>query len=238
MSLKKFSDYDTLTAAVLRGSETFLMADVAATATVTASTISATASTDTISDSGAGLPVVKVGALVLLSGFTDTAGELNAIHTVVSSTASNLVVATDITVDEAAGASVTVSEIKGMYQLTADELATWVGLAGSGLQESGDTVVNIRETEQTVTSGSVDASLGAIVHMTLSAAGVLNVTNLDVGQSMTIHITNGNTHGMDWATNHTISWHGAGVPVLGAVHTVELEQTTGALYGYDAGEVA
>lgn len=127
LGLKKFSDYNALDGAVLRGDETLLLADTQSTGTRTATTISAVAASNTISDSGAALPVVKPGALVLVSGFTDTEGELNALHTVVSSTPSNLVVETDITVNESAGQSVTVSEVAAMYQVSLSELAIYTG---------------------------------------------------------------------------------------------------------------
>lgn len=76
----------------------------------TATTISAQASDNSINDSAAGLPVYAVGDHAPISGFVDANSELNAVHVVVSSTASKLVIATDITADEAAGQSVTLTK--------------------------------------------------------------------------------------------------------------------------------
>ena len=50
-SIKKFSDYNALAGSDLRGDETLLIADTASDATLTATTISATSSTNTIADS-------------------------------------------------------------------------------------------------------------------------------------------------------------------------------------------
>lgn len=79
------------------------------TSSYTASTISAAAADNSINDSANGLPIYAVGEHAPVSGFLDVNAELNAVHVVVSSTASKLVVATDITADEAAGESVTLT---------------------------------------------------------------------------------------------------------------------------------
>ena len=105
-----------------------------------------------------------------------------------------------------------------------------------GIQPSGSTIINVRETTQSVTSGTVDANAGGIVTMTLSANATLNISNLSDGQSITIHIIGGDTYSMDWETNHTISWHGE-APTLGATHTVAFEQVGSTMYGYDVGSV-
>lgn len=200
-ALKKFSDYNALLGSALRGDESILIADTASDGTVTASTISATASTNTISDSGGGLPVVKPGALVLVSGFTDASGELNALHTVVSSDADNLVVETDITTDEAAGASVTVSEVTGMYQVTVNEL---ISLASSGGPIADTTANRVRAVPTDVTANisggalNFDYTNGDFQYATLSAAGtVLTVSNMPAGAQMKIVLFGADTYAPD-----------------------------------------
>ena len=106
-----------------------------------------------------------------------------------------------------------------------------------GIAQGGDTLLNVRETVQSVTTGSVDANLGAIANMTLSANATLNVTNLDSGQSLLLIIKNGDTYTMNWTTNHTITWIGGGVPTLAAETHIELLQNGATLYGYNAGDV-
>lgn len=76
---------------------------------VTAATISAAASDNSINDSAAGLPLVLPGHRITLSGFTGTVGN-NQSGIVVSRTASKIVLLTTIPlVDDAAGESVTVT---------------------------------------------------------------------------------------------------------------------------------
>lgn len=79
---------------------------------VTATTISAAASDNSINDSGAGLPVVVAGDVIRVKGFTGTGTTANAIMTVVSRTASKIVVSGVTLVDDAAGESVTVTPCK------------------------------------------------------------------------------------------------------------------------------
>lgn len=168
-ALKKYSDFNLLAGSALRGDETLLIADTASSATVTATTISAVAATNTISSSSADLPIVKAGALVSISGFTDTAGELNGVHVVVSSTSSSLVIATDITVNEAAGQSVTVSEVKAMYQVSLNALTAFIA------KTSG---TNIPVNTQTGTSYTLlmsDYTTGSIVEMNNAAANSITI---------------------------------------------------------------
>ncbi|WP_420598649.1 hypothetical protein [Neptuniibacter sp.] len=131
MQTLKPSELKPLLANNLRGTELVTIADTS-NVSETAGTISAAASDNSINDSAGNLPAVKPGAWVQISGFTDSAGELNAQHVCVSSTASKLVVETDITADEAAGASVTVEELPHSYTTTLDELASLFGGGGGG----------------------------------------------------------------------------------------------------------
>lgn len=167
-ALKKWSDYNALTASALRGSETVLLADTGSTGMVTATTISATASTNTIADSGSGLPIIKVGGFVKVSGFTDSAAELNGLHTVVSSSSSSLVIATDITTDEAAGASVTVSEVAAMYQVTLDDIAAYTAASGSS---------KALISEYTAAHTIALTDIGNVVSMNSSSATIVTIPN-------------------------------------------------------------
>lgn len=201
VGLKKFSEYNTLAGASLRGDETILLADTASAATVTATTISAIATTNTINDSAGGLPIGKPGALVMVSGFTDTAAELNSLHTVVTSDANNLVIETDITVDEAAGSSVTVSEVTAMYQVTVDDI---VALAASGGNISDITANRVRGVPTDVTvniSGGAlafDYTNGDYQYATLSVAGTdLTVSNIPAGGRMLIILIDADTYNPD-----------------------------------------
>ncbi|MDX1464132.1 MAG: DUF2793 domain-containing protein [Halomonas sp.] len=106
-----------------------------------------------------------------------------------------------------------------------------------GITRSGDRIINLRETRQTVTDGNIDASLGGIVEMTLTANTVLNITNLDDVQSLVIHMHGTDLYSVDWSTNHAISWHG-GVPLLTADHTVMIEKKATGEYGYDGGGIS
>jgi len=169
-SIKKFSDYNALAGSDLRGDETLLIADTASDATLTATTISATSSTNTIADSGSGLPIVKVGALVSISGFTDTAAELNGLHIVLSSTSSELVIATDITTDESAGQSVTVSEVAAMYQVPLSALDDYLNSSSMGS--------NVLVNTQTGTSYTVtlaDYSSGLIIEMNNASENTVTI---------------------------------------------------------------
>ena len=79
---------------------------------VTATTISAAAADNSINDSGAGLPVVAAGDVIQVKGFTGAGTTANAIMTVVSRTASKIVVSGVTLVNDAAGESVTVTPAK------------------------------------------------------------------------------------------------------------------------------
>jgi hypothetical protein len=78
---------------------------------VTAATISAASADNSINDSGAGLPVVAAGDVIRIAGFTGSTGN-NGIATVVSRTASKIVISGITLVNDAAGESVTVTPAK------------------------------------------------------------------------------------------------------------------------------
>jgi|GEM_PF-6131619 len=223
--LKKISDYNALDGGVLRGDEIILLADTTSNGTVTAATISATAATNTISDSGGGLPVVKVGALVLVSGFTDTEGELNALHTVVSSDANNLVVVTDITVDEAAGQSVTVSEVSAMYSLTIAELQSLASLPDPIEDVSANRVKGVpTDVTANISGGALDFDYdeGDFQYATLSAAGVdLTVSNMPAGAQMKIVLFGAATYPPDISA--LTPWLNAEPPTFQAVSVIIAE---------------
>jgi hypothetical protein len=109
------------------GLEIFAITYLPASSPYNATTISFDETDNSINDSASGMPVPPVGAVINVSGATDAQAELNADHVIVSATASKWVVETDITAAEAAGASVTVKEIKATFRMTLDELAAFVG---------------------------------------------------------------------------------------------------------------
>ena len=126
---KQFSELLARVGASLKGTEVVSIEGLAGTA-YTASTISAAAADNSINDSAVGLPIIPVGAAVNVSGFADVSTELNGEQIVVSSTASKLVIETDITTDEPAGASVTIQEKNKSYKLQLTELANFISAAG------------------------------------------------------------------------------------------------------------
>lgn len=75
--------------------------------TLTAVTISAAAADNSINDSGAGFPMLYPGAKIWIAGFTGTAGN-NGVATVVSRTASKIIISGITLVDDAVGESVTI----------------------------------------------------------------------------------------------------------------------------------
>ncbi|GGO88998.1 hypothetical protein GCM10011348_45720 [Marinobacterium nitratireducens] len=154
MAGTKWSALSAMLGANVTGGEIVCIGDTP-TATYTVSTISAQASDNSINDSAAGLPVIPVGKTVRVSGFTDVQAELNADHTVVSSSASKLVVATSITADEAAGQSVTVEQIDASYKMTLDELASFVGAGGGADLDTANTWTKAQRGEvTTLTDGA------------------------------------------------------------------------------------
>jgi len=99
---------------------------------------------------------------------------------------------------------------------------------------TGVTVVDVRETVQSITSGSIDANLGSIVNMTLSANATLALTNFDSGMSMTVHITGGDTYTVTWPT---MTWVGGSAPALTAADVIEFWKVGSTLYGAYVGAV-
>ncbi len=90
--------------------------------TYTATTISFTAATSTIADSASSFPLFTIGTLIKIAG----SGSNDGIYTVVSSSVSAIVVQESL-IDEAAGATVTISQpILGKYQ---EENSTVAGVA-------------------------------------------------------------------------------------------------------------
>ena len=77
---------------------------------VTATTISATASGNTIDDSGSGFGSFAVGDMVLISGFTGDTGN-NGVARITAQTSASLTVDGLILVDDSAGESVTIKEM-------------------------------------------------------------------------------------------------------------------------------
>lgn len=77
----------------------------------TATTISAAASDNSLNDSGAGFPMLEAGDKIAVTGFTGAGTTANTTLTVVSRTASKLVVSGATLVDDAEGESVTVTTL-------------------------------------------------------------------------------------------------------------------------------
>lgn len=75
--------------------------------TMTAVTISAAASDNSINDSGVGFPMLYPSAKIWIAGFTGTPGN-NGVATVVSRTAGKIIISGITLVDDAAGESVTI----------------------------------------------------------------------------------------------------------------------------------
>lgn len=101
-----YGTYDSFLEAVMLGTWAVKAAPY------TAATISAAASDNSINDSANGLPVLSAGDKVTIAGFTGTVGNNRAYATVVSSTASKLVISGGAAlVDDAAGEAVTITTL-------------------------------------------------------------------------------------------------------------------------------
>lgn len=125
-----YGGFDDLLEAVLCGTWSPRLADYVA------ATLSAAAADNSINDAANGIPDYAVGERVTIAGFTGTAGN-NQTGTVVSRTASKLVLTTDTPlVNDAAGESVTLSLpsnrlVPGATRRSFSVLRNFTNLAGS-----------------------------------------------------------------------------------------------------------
>lgn len=162
---------------------------------LTASTISIDETDNSINDSGGNLPIFPIGTIARVSGATDTAAEINADHIVVSSTANKLVVSTDFTVAEGAGASITVTQVNATYHMTLSELAIFIftggfpdPLTGVNLEDSSANRITSPLYDNGA-SGTFNYTNGDNQVSTLTSAGtVISFTNIPAGGIMRAQI--------------------------------------------------
>ena len=171
----------------LDGAEYVMLADTDAVYnTITASTISSDASDESFNDSANGLAGFKVGTSIITSGFA--AGALNGTFTVatVALDGSKITVVEDLTVTEAAGASVTINGLGVNYKITVDELAVYVGSAGLPNPITGATFKDSRETVFAAASSTFDVANGNIQTRTAAGNETIEVTMAPSGGSILI----------------------------------------------------
>jgi hypothetical protein len=213
---KKFSALSNRVGASITGNEVIAIESLAGAA-YTASTISAESFDKSLNDSANSFPIMPVGAKFNLSGFIGGAAVLNGEKTVVSSTASKLVIAEDIEANYAAGASVTVQEKNKSYKLTLDELANYSGFSsGSG---------NAETVYDATGNPALDRDNGGIQLFTLAANTTFSVAMTD-GKSMTFHLSGGDSYTVTWPT---MTWVGD-EPTLTANDVIVLWKVGSTLY--------
>ncbi len=218
---KKFSELSARVGASITGNEVIAIEGLAGSA-YTASTISAESFDKSLNDSANSLPIMPVGAKFDLSGFTGGAAVLNGEKTVVSSTASKIIIAEDIEANYAAGASVTVQEKNKSYKLTLAELANYSGFSGG----SGSA-----ETVHTATGNSaLDRDNGGIQLFAMSADTTFTLS-IDSGESMTLHLAGGDTHAATWPA---LTWVGS-APTYSANDVIVFWKVSSTLYAAHVG---
>lgn len=161
----------------LDGAEYVMLADTDAVYnTITAATISSDATDESFNDSANGLAGFKVGTTIVTSGFVDAS--LNGTFTIatVAASGSKITVVEDLTVTEAAGASVTINGLGVNYKMTTAELAIYTGSAGLPNPIDGATFKDSRETVFAAASSTFDVDNGNIQTRTAAANETIEVT--------------------------------------------------------------
>lgn len=111
-----------------------------------------------------------------------------------------------------------------------------IGGDGVDITEGSDeiTIDADTETTHTASSASFDRADGGIQEYTLTADETVSVT-IDDGQSMTIHLTDGDAHTVTWPT---MTWVGGSAPTLTSADVIEFWKVGSTLYGAYVGSIA